>query len=100
MLSDQEDLQAVIVLNKADLLSEDSPRGRETEEISNIYRGLGVPVVYTSALRGTGLTELKELISNRVSVFSGHSGVGKGCSALERIIDSAAPYRIVPNQSR
>lgn len=59
----------VLCLNKCDLV--DSP-----PDVS-IYEQLGLPIVYTSAATGHGLEELRELLRSRISVFTGHSGVGK-----------------------
>lgn len=40
-------------------------------------REQGVPIVETSAATGDGLDELKALLTDRVAVLVGHSGVGK-----------------------
>ncbi len=41
------------------------------------YHRLGYPAVLTSVLTGTGLEDLKQAITGRVSVLVGKSGVGK-----------------------
>ena len=48
------------------------------------YRALGIPVIATSAESGHGLEELREVLRGSVTVFAGHSGVGKSslCLAL------------------
>nr|MDJ0976266.1 ribosome small subunit-dependent GTPase A [Planctomycetota bacterium] len=66
------ELEAVIVVNKMDLLDE----GVEPPEL-DVYRALGYPVVPTSATAGTGIDTLREELVGRVSVVAGHSGVGK-----------------------
>ncbi|MBI5931955.1 MAG: ribosome small subunit-dependent GTPase A [Chloroflexi bacterium] len=65
----------VICINKIDLV----PRP-EMEEILGGYNKIGYQVLYVSALTGEGLDSLRTLFSgdpNRVSVFTGPSGVGK-----------------------
>ncbi len=66
-------LDAIIVINKTDLLEDEA----ELEEETAYYRRIGIPVVCTSVTKGTGLSELKELLKNKDSVFTGHSGTGK-----------------------
>lgn len=60
-------LDPLLCLTKADLASPD--------ELVAAYAPLGVPVVVTEP--GADLTRLRELLDGRVSVFVGHSGVGK-----------------------
>ncbi len=74
-----EGLDAVICLNKVDL----DPEG-EVVRILRLYRELGYEVFFTSAVTGAGVRELGERISKGVSVFSGHSGVGK--TSLLRVL--------------
>lgn len=76
----------IIVINKIDLLREDSPnvdpitRDVETEIYTLFvkdYSALGIPVVSVSTHTGEGIDKLKELMHGKTSVFSGQSGVGK-----------------------
>lgn len=60
-------LDPLLCLTKADLAS--------PEELRAEYAPLGVPVVVTQP--GADLTDLRGLLAERVSVFVGHSGVGK-----------------------
>ena len=59
----------VVCVNKTDLAA--------GEELEEIYRSAGFPTVRTSAATGTGLDRLTELISGKLSAFTGNSGVGK-----------------------
>lgn len=59
----------VVVLNKCDLNS--------AESLFRIYRAAGFPTVRVSAETGEGLEELKPLIVEKLSAFTGNSGVGK-----------------------
>lgn len=76
----------IIVINKIDLLREDSPnvdpitRDVETEIYTLFvkdYSALGIPVVSVSTHTGEGIDQLKQLMHGKTSVFSGQSGVGK-----------------------
>lgn len=65
-------LPVLIVINKMDLATD----GRIPAEI-DAYRSLGYPVLATCVKSGDGLDELRERLSDRVTVFTGPSGVGK-----------------------
>ncbi|HEY1164889.1 MAG TPA: ribosome small subunit-dependent GTPase A, partial [Chitinophaga sp.] len=66
---------AVLVFNKKDLLKEkDVEKFLELEEV---YTSIGYPVMLISAKKGEGIAEIGELLHNKVSLISGHSGVGK-----------------------
>jgi ribosome biogenesis GTPase len=71
-------LQAVLVINKMDLVAAEPAE-------AEVYRRLGIPVYPVSAAQGTGLALLRERLAGRVSVVTGHSGVGKSSvlNALE-----------------
>lgn len=59
--------EPVLCLTKADLAPAD--------ELAAMYRPLGVPVVTSSP--GSDLAPLRDLLTDRVTVLVGHSGVGK-----------------------
>ena len=68
-------IPAAIVFNKVDLYDEEM--WEIHNELKTIYTSAGYPVLEVSALQGTGLDRLKEMIAGRTVLFSGHSGVGK-----------------------
>ncbi|NTU92722.1 MAG: ribosome small subunit-dependent GTPase A [Chlorobiaceae bacterium] len=70
--AESEHLPVLLVVNKTDL-AEPELLEKELET----YRKLGCRICSVSAARRTGLDELRELLRDRVSAFSGHSGVGK-----------------------
>jgi ribosome biogenesis GTPase len=76
-------IPTVIVFNKIDLLDE----GQQTVlgEVTNIYRDAGYQCLHTSVKEGVNLDVFKDLLHNKTSLLSGHSGVGK--SALINTID-------------
>ena len=69
-------IPATIIFNKCDLLVDSELRAIQ-QELSDLYRTVGYPVLEVSALRGDGLDEVKQLIAGKTVLFSGHSGVGK-----------------------
>jgi len=69
------DIPASLIFNKLDLFSDD---GLEVlGGYKSIYESIGYPCYDVSALKGTGVNEVAELLKGKVSLFSGHSGVGK-----------------------
>jgi ribosome biogenesis GTPase / thiamine phosphate phosphatase len=65
-------LESILVVNKLDLLGEHA----ELDEEIRAYEGI-VPSFAVSAAQGTGLSELRAALEHGVTVFAGHSGVGK-----------------------
>ena len=66
---------AVLLFNKTDLY-----RKKEEErfgEWQEMYRAVGYRLIRMSVKTGEGLEEVKELLHDRISLLSGHSGVGK-----------------------
>jgi ribosome biogenesis GTPase / thiamine phosphate phosphatase len=69
------DIPVSIVFNKMDIYTEGGLSG--LEEIIALYKNIGYPCYRVSAVEYTGLDELKKMLKGKVSLFSGHSGVGK-----------------------
>lgn len=72
VIAEKAGIPALIVANKADLVSQD-----EASEIFGHYPGLGYPVIYASAKTGRGVKALRQVLQGKLSVFSGPSGAGK-----------------------
>ncbi|MCS6990137.1 MAG: ribosome small subunit-dependent GTPase A [Chloroherpetonaceae bacterium] len=70
--AEYERIEPILVVNKIDLAQEG-----ELDAIRSVYAPLGYDVLAISAEKNLGLDELKAKMMNKVSVFSGHSGVGK-----------------------
>jgi ribosome biogenesis GTPase len=66
---------AVVVFNKADLYKQKD--WAVFEKLKEIYEVCGYRVVKLSMQTGEGLPEFKELLHNKTTLLSGHSGVGK-----------------------
>lgn len=77
-------IPAVIVVNKVDLCTSPELR-RRLEEFRAVYSGAGYGVMEVSALTGEGVDALREACRDRLSLFSGVSGVGK--SSLIKALD-------------
>lgn len=69
------DIPAVLIFNKLDLFNED---GLEVLEVyKSIYENIGYPCYSVSALEGTNIPVVENLLKDKTTLFSGHSGVGK-----------------------
>lgn len=68
-------IPAIIVVNKTDNHRE--KERAQLERIIEIYTAAGYPVIATSMANQTGVEELKALLKDKTTLFSGHSGVGK-----------------------
>lgn len=64
-----------LVFNKTDRYTDDEQR--YLEALIHLYTHIGYPCYRVSALNQTGLQELKDSLAGKVTLFSGHSGVGK-----------------------
>lgn len=72
-----ENIKPLIVVSKADLLSDE-----EAQEIVLEYENSGYDVLLTG--KGTGTQDLQDRLANKLTVLAGQSGVGKS-SLLNRI---------------
>ncbi|MGY4538841.1 ribosome biogenesis GTPase [Mucilaginibacter sp. UYNi724] len=77
------DIPACLIFNKLDLFSEE---GLEIlADYQAIYENIGYPCYSVSALEGTNIDHVQELLKDKVTLFSGHSGVGKS-SLINRLL--------------
>ena len=79
-----------LVFNKIDLYTE-----QETEIVQalcTLYEKIGYDTLCTSVVTGQGLSELRQKVTNKVSLFSGHSGTGK--SALITQLEPSLQLRV------
>lgn len=65
-------IEPIIVINKMDLENQEI-----INNIKNIYQNIGYKVLITSAKQKQGIEEIREILQERTSAFSGNSGVGK-----------------------
>ncbi len=76
-------IEAVLIFNKIDTY--DEAMQDEQLFLHYIYSQIGYKCLRVSAQEGKGIDQLKEMMIGKVSMFSGHSGVGKSTlvNALE-----------------
>jgi len=68
-------IPAILVFNKADLYKQKEME--RFELLKEIYTNAGYTVMLISVETGMGLGELKNILMNKTTLLSGHSGVGK-----------------------
>lgn len=68
-------IPTTIVFNKADILNDEGLEYQE--EIIEIYSQIGYNCLVTSATEGEGIDAFRRLLDRKVTLLSGHSGVGK-----------------------
>jgi ribosome biogenesis GTPase len=73
-----------IVFNKVDLYTDEL--NKEMDELISLYEGIGYPCYTTSAKKGQGVDTVEQLLTNKTTLLSGHSGVGKSS-----IVNAIAP---------
>jgi len=77
------EIRAVLLFNKVDTYNEDELA--EIKYLAALYREIGYECIGISAATGKNIDKVKEMMKENVSMFSGHSGVGKSTlvNALE-----------------
>ena len=83
-------IPTTIVFNKCDLYDEEQMA--QAEELISTFENIGYKSFMISAKTGYRCDELKEIMKDKVSLFSGHSGVGK--SALVNRLDPNLNVRV------
>lgn len=78
-------IPAVLVFNKKDLLDEEALQF--LEKLRQIYEPLGYPCHIVSAQQEEGIGQFRELLKGKLSLLSGHSGVGKST-----LLNAVAPH--------
>lgn len=80
-------IPTILVFNKMDLLNLEE--ANEVEALIALYENIGYQCLKMSATSGEGINKLQALLSGKISLLSGNSGVGK----------STIINQIVPNSS-
>jgi len=68
-------IKAVLLFNKIDTYDEEILN--EVKYLAHVYRKIGYECIGISAKTGKHIDKVKSLMRDKVSMFSGHSGVGK-----------------------
>lgn len=80
-------IKTVLLFNKIDTYSEDNLD--EVKYLAHVYRKIGYECIGISATTGKNIDKVKALMTDKVSMFAGHSGVGKSTlvNAIEPNLD-------------
>ena len=68
-------IKTILLFNKIDSYNDEELV--TVKYLAHLYRSIGYECIGISAMTGKNLDKVKALMENKVSVFSGHSGVGK-----------------------
>lgn len=68
-LAIKKNIKPCVVFSKADLA--------DTRELEGIYKNAGIPVCSVSCKDNTGIEDVRKMIGEGITVFTGNSGVGK-----------------------
>lgn len=80
-------IPAVLVFNKSDLHRE--KERLQFEERKEMYEAIGYTVILMSVEKNEGIKDIQEVLQDKTSLVSGHSGVGKS-SFINALIPSFA----------
>ncbi len=81
-----------IIFNKVDLFEDDIKLMRELDAFISIYTKIGYKCYKVSAIKNKGIDLLKKLTKDKITLVSGHSGVGK--STLVNALDVNLNLRV------
>ncbi|MFH4968689.1 ribosome small subunit-dependent GTPase A [Gaetbulibacter sp. M240] len=68
-------IKTILLFNKVDAYDEDILN--EVRYLAHVYRKIGYECIGVSAKTGKNVDKVKSLMYDKISMFSGHSGVGK-----------------------
>jgi len=77
-------IPSILVFNKLDTCSPEQEQ--EIDALAAVYENIGYTTLKISATDGHNISEIESMMQNKVSMFSGHSGVGKST-----LINAIAP---------
>jgi ribosome biogenesis GTPase len=79
VLMEYQKVPVIICFNKCDLVT-----GAKMAELSEVYKGCGCKVLFSSAKSGEGIDDLRAQIEGKTTAVAGPSGVGK--SSLVNVV--------------
>ncbi|GAA6395963.1 ribosome small subunit-dependent GTPase A [Solibaculum mannosilyticum] len=68
-IAERHHIDPVVLVNKCDL--------EDAGPLCQIYQTAGIPAIAVSARTGEGIDRVREMLSGKLNVFTGNSGVGK-----------------------
>lgn len=83
-------IPTIIVFNKCDIYNEE--QNAVAKELMRVYNNIGYQSFMVSAKTGYNCDRLENIMKDKISMFSGHSGVGK--SALVNRMDPNLDIRV------
>ena len=72
VMMEYKEIPVILCFNKTDIATES-----ELEELAEIYRACGYPVVFTSSREGIHVDMVRQLLKGKTTAIAGPSGVGK-----------------------
>lgn len=75
MSAEAYSVKTILLFNKIDTYDEDTLL--EVKYLAALYRNIGYECIGISAKTGKNIDKVKQLMESKVSMFTGHSGVGK-----------------------
>lgn len=80
-------ITTILLFNKLDTYNDDTML--EVKYLASVYRKIGYECIGVSAITGKNIDKVKTLMIDKVSMFAGHSGVGKSTlvNAIEPRLD-------------
>jgi ribosome biogenesis GTPase len=85
-------IPAAVLFNKSDVYDEKSLK--YFKDLKAIYEPLGYPCLLVSAFNEEDIVKIRDMMKDKVQVFTGHSGVGK--SSLINALQSGLNLKVSP----
>lgn len=99
VLAKFKDILPIIVINKIDLNISDITN-KDLSYIKNVYGNLGFQIIEVSAKNNIGIDVLKKKLHNKISAFSGNSGVGKSSIINEIFGTNSLTFEVAKKTNR
>lgn len=88
-------LKPIICINKVDLDDEEI-----ADKIEYMYKNIGYTVIRTVANQGIGVNDLKNILKDNITAFSGNSGVGKSSLINSLFSDNLTREGLISNKNK
>jgi ribosome biogenesis GTPase len=89
--SEMYHVKPLLVFNKADIYKR--KEGEQFTHFQEMYTAIGYPVFLTSTKEKMGIDALQDTLKNKITLISGHSGVGKST-----LLNSILPHLALKTQ--
>ncbi len=87
LTTESHNIPSYIIVNKSDIYTDDDKVIQKG--LAALYEEIGYKTILVSAFTGEGIDELKALLKGKITLLSGHSGVGKSSivNAVDKELD-------------